>query len=174
MKKLFLILMLCLLGSGNVWADDEKVFCKTENDIQFCTDENGDPVTGKITMKYVNGNTRSLENLRKGYRNGLVTEFAEDGALLRRAYYKMGVENGEYKLYHKNRQLKLTAVKKEGILNGGSEIYDYEGNLIGKITYSNGRVKSGFCKQSAKSKKNRLTFFEIQNMPDNFLVLCGQ
>ena len=44
----------------------------------------------------------------------------------------------------------------------------------GKITYNKGRVKNGFCRQSAKSKRVRLTFFEIQNLPDNFLVLCGQ
>ena len=174
MKKFFLVLMLCSFCSGKVWADDEKVVCKTENNIQFCVDENGEPITGKVALKYENGNTKSLENLKNGYRNGLVTEFGKDGSLVSRSYYKMGVENGEYKLYHKNRQLKLTASKKEGILHGVSEIYDDEGNLVGKITYNKGRVKNGFCRQSAKSKRVRLTFFEIQNLPDNFLVLCGQ
>lgn len=174
MKKLFLILLMSVLCASEASAEDEKVVCKTENDVQFCTDEKGDAITGKVAIKYENGRTKSLENLKNGYRNGLLTEFGEDGSLLRRSYYKMGIENGEYKLYHKNRQLKLTAVKKDGILHGNSEIYDDEGNLIGKITYNKGRVKNGFCRQSAKSKRVRLTFFEIQNLPDNFLVLCGQ
>ena len=169
----FVLTLLSIYGC-EAWAKDEVVNCVTEDNLQFCVNEKGEPITGKVSIKYENGRTKSLENLKNGYRNGLVTEFDEDGSLKKRSYYKMGVENGDYKLYHKNRQLKLIANKKEGILHGNSEIYDEEGNLIGKISYNKGRVKNGFCRKSAKSRKERLTFFEIQNLPDNFLVTCGQ
>ena len=29
-------------------------------------------------------------------------------------------------------------------------------------------------RKDAKAKKTKLTFFEIQNFPDNYLITCGQ
>ena len=167
-----LILMFCV--AGEVSAKDDIVNCKTENDLQYCVDGQDNPITGKVSIKYDNGYTKSLENMKNGYRNGLVTEYDEEGALVKRSYYRMGVLNGQYKIYHKNRQIKVFANYKEGVLHGNSEIYDADGNLMGKILYAKGRVKNGFCYETPKGKKNKLTFFEIQNLQDNTLVTCGQ
>ena len=174
MKKILALILLSFTFVDASVAKNETVNCLTQDNLQYCTDDKGHPITGKIALKYEDGRTKSLENLKNGYRNGLQTEFAEDGKLISRTYYNMGVPNGQYKLYHKNRQLKIFANNKEGVLHGTSEIYDDEGNLIGKITYNKGRVKNGYCRQNAKSKKNKLTFFEIQNLPDNYLITCGQ
>ncbi len=174
MKKFLITLALVFISANLVYAKDKTVNCQTENNLQFCTDGDGKPITGKVAIKGENGITKSLENLKNGYRNGLQTEFDESGALVSRIYYNMGVMNGQYKLYHNNRQLKLLANMKEGVLHGNSEIYDKEGKLIGKILYNKGRVKNGYCRKDAKSKKEKLTFFEIQNYPDNYLVTCGQ
>lgn len=174
MKKFFALFLICMWFSAIAAAKDEVVNCVSQENLQYCTDEKGNPITGKVAIKYENGYTKSLENLKNGYRNGLQTEFAEDGTLFSRTYYNMGVLNGQYKLYHKNRQLKIFANNKDGVLHGNSEIYDEEGNLIGKITYNKGRVKNGYCRQNAKAKKTKLTFFEIQNFPDNYLITCGQ
>lgn len=174
MKRFFAFLLLGVCFCSNLSAKDKTVNCISQDNLQYCTDDKGEPITGKVALQYENGRTKSLENLKNGYRNGLQTEFAEDGSLVSRTYYNMGVLNGQYKLYHKNRQLKIFANNKDGVLHGNSEIYDDEGNLIGKITYNKGRVKSGYCRQNAKAKKTRLTFFEIQNLPDNYLITCGQ
>lgn len=174
MKKFIIVLLLSFCASYTASAKNKVVNCSTENDLQYCVDEEGKPITGKVAIKYENGKTKTLENLKNGYRNGLLTQFDEDGNLVSRTYYDMGVLNGQYKLYHPNRQLKLFATNKDGVFHGNSEIYDEKGNLVGKITYNKGRVKSGYCKSSEKDKKNRLTFFEIQNFPDNYLVTCGQ
>ena len=174
MKNFFVYFAIALTISGFACAKDKTVNCVTQDDLQFCTDEKGEPITGKVAIKGENGITKSLENLKNGYRNGLQTEFDDDGSLKSRTYYDMGVLNGQYKLYHKNRQLKVFANNKEGKFHGNSEIYDEEGNLIGKILYNKGRVKSGYCRRNAKAKKDKLTFFEIQNMPENYLITCGQ
>ena len=174
MKKFLILVLFGILFSATTLAKHEAVNCITQDNLQYCTDEKGEPITGKVAIKYESGRTKSLENLKNGYRNGLQTEFAEDGTLVSRIYYDMGIMNGQYKLYHKNRQLKVFANNKDGIFHGNSEIYDDEGNLVGKILYNKGRVKSGYCRQNAKAKKTKLTFFEIQNLPDNYLVTCGQ
>ena len=175
--KRFLIALACAflaLKTANAKDENKTVNCSMQDNLQYCVDENGKPITGKVAIKDENGMTKSLENLKNGYRNGLQTEYDEKGALFRRAYYDMGVLNGQYKLYHKNRQLKIFANNKDGVLHGSSEIYDDQGNLIGKILYNKGRVKSGYCRKDAKAKKTKLTFFEIQNFPDNYLITCGQ
>ena len=174
MNKFFIAFAIVISFTTLAIAKDRTVNCISKDDLQFCTDESDKPITGKVAIKYENGNTKSLENLKNGYRNGLVTEFNESGTLVSRTYYNMGVLNGQFKLYHKNRQLKVFANNKDGVLHGNSEIYDEDGNLIGKILYNNGRVKNGYCRKDAKSKKNKLTFFEIQNFPDNYLITCGQ
>ena len=119
--KRFLIVFACtLLMFGVVNAKDKAVNCVTQDNLQYCVDEDGKPITCKVAIKGENGMTKSLENLTNGYRNGLQTEFDETGALFRRAYYDMGVLNGQYKLYHKNRQLKIFANNKDGVLHGNS------------------------------------------------------
>lgn len=150
------------------------VNCTETNGEKFCVDEKNKPITGKIVMKYDNGFTKSLENLKNGYRNGLVTEYTENGLLDNRTYYKMGVKNGMSKSYHGNRNVKIRSDYQDGLLDGVTEIYDSEGNLAGKAQYKKGKLKSAYCTQGKKHRRVNFSFFDIENFGFNQLVTCGQ
>lgn len=173
MKKALGILFCTVFCCFAAFAD-EVVNCTENGGKKFCTDAEGKPVTGKIVLRYDNGNTKSLENLKDGYRNGLVSEYSEDGFLDNRTYYKMGVKNGMSKIYHKNRNIKIRASYNDGLLDGVSEIYNDKEELVGKVQYKKGQLKGGYCAHGPKLKKAKFSFFEIQNSGFNHLIMCGQ
>lgn len=146
--------------------------CSSKEDNRiFCVDEDGKPLTGKIKKRSGDKYT-SIENYLKGYRNGLVTIFNNEGGLLERVYYKQGIKNGMDKIYYPNRSIWILANYNNGLLNGRVDVYDSKGKLMGRMHYNKGILDSGYCRNN-QNQKTDLTINEIKSWQFNLLYNCG-
>ena len=144
-----------------------------ENNIIYCLDESGKPLTGKRELKNADGNWISIENFRKGHRNGLCTYFDKDGNYQERVYYKQGIKNGMDKIYYPNRSINVLANYKDGLLDGRIDVYYPNGKLKGRFTYSRGTLLNGTC-VNARGKKSSLLNDAISSNSENTLYECGE
>ena len=170
------LLMLCVMFAFTAEAKKDKnaaeeYKCEEKSEKMYCSDENGIPLSGKYTTFYSNKKTKSIENYKNGYRDGLSTFFTPKGAQAERTYYKQGVKNGMSKIYYPNRTIKFSANYADGLLDGRFEIYSLKGNLLGRFKYKNGSLVKGYCVND-KNKKN-LTANEISAHPFNTIITCG-
>ena len=184
MKKIWLILIMLCAAKGNIWAktpDSPKRIeknpqyqCQNKgDDVIYCLDADGRPLTGKWEKIGENGIKISIENFRKGYRNGLCTYFDKYGNYKERVYYKEGLKNGMDKIYFRNRTINILANYKDGLLDGRQDVYFDDGKLNGRFTYKNGELLRGMCADKKGSKTN-LTNQQIKDSSYNSMYVCGE
>lgn len=141
------------------------------DDMLYCVDEKDKPFTGRKTVQFNENRFKSIENFKNGYRDGLCTYFDKFGQRHERAYYKQGIKNGMYKLYHSDNHIKVIATYKDGLLDSTSDIYLSDGTLWGRMRYKRGYLEKGFCQKNGK--KENLSYEAIKAHPFNTLNSCG-
>ena len=148
--------------------------CQNINELKYCVDENGVPLTGKVEVRNPSNPTilQSQENFKNGYQNGSSIYYNAQGIRYERRQYKMGIHNGMSKRYYPNGQLKILATYRDGLLDGMVEVYDEDKKQIGKMEYKKGKLYRGYCKDSKGSKYN-LKKSDMEPYQDNQLYTCG-
>lgn len=138
-KKLLIFSILILLSScgQTIDFDDDKEYIEDKNKVFWFK---GDPYTGKM-VKYYDKEKTQLEIelfLKDGKRNGLTTEYFENGSLRYKRNYKDDEQHGLFEWYHDNGQLREKTTFKEGKIDGQWEEYDEDGQLLSKETWKDG------------------------------------
>ncbi len=141
------------------------------DDMLYCVDEKDKPFTGRKTVQFNENRFKSIENFKNGYRDGLCTYFDKFGQRHERAYYKQGIKNGMYKLYHSDNHIKVIATYKDGLLDSTSDIYLSDGTLWGRMRYKRGYLEKGFCQKNGK--KENLSYEALKAQPFNTINSCG-
>lgn len=159
MQKIFILISVIIsIYSGNCFASERNMehTCKTENDRFYCVDKNQQALNGKIYDTWNNGQYKSIINYKKGYSDGLATYFNEEGKLMERVYFKMGIKNGMDKIYYDNRTIKISAQYNNGLLDGWQNFYTPEGKQQGKIYYQQGKLTGGYCLSYLHNRRQKV------------------
>lgn len=163
-----------ILFNNSVYAADDVVnysCAQQENEVTYCLDSKGKPLSGKVEQIRDDGTPQSIENYSKGYLNGLVTYFDADGKQQERLYYNNGIKNGMYKKYYPNRTIQILANYKKGLLDGRVDLYSDAGKLKGRMYYKNGYLERGYCESNGQ--KQNFSAQKITEQQFNTLVQCG-
>ena len=178
-KKLFCaIIAACgvcgysLCSAKNIVPSRDYECTEQEDEVIYCLDEKGKPLTDKWYKYWENGQLSSIENFKSGYRDGLNTFFDEDGRVFERMYYKKGLKNGMYKKYYVNRTKQIQGNYEDGLLEGKLELYYLDGKLRGRMTYKRGKLQRGYC-VDIDGNRVRFNNEEIGKYQNNEINMCG-
>ena len=138
-KKLLIFSILILLSScgQTIDFDDDKEYIEDKNKI---ISYKGVPYTGKMVNYYDKEKTQLQIELflKDGKRNGLTTEYFENGSLKYKRNYKDEKRDGLFEWYHDNGQLREKTTFKDGNIDGLLKYYDEDGQLLSKKNYKDG------------------------------------
>ena len=172
---LFVLLFLCLFSviaqAKNNKSSDQEYLCKEIDKKTYCEDTKHSPLTGKLRTYYTNDKPKSIENYKRGFRDGLTTFFDSKGNKQERLYYNHGIKNGTDKIYYPNRNIKFSANYDNGLLNSLFEVYNLEGDLLGRMKYKQGVLLKGYCIENKKKKNISIT--ELKEHKFNEMFTCG-
>lgn len=117
-----------------VTPDDVQCSLKAPQNIMFCTDNDGTPLTGEM-VKYFEGTIIRLYTLKEGILDGTGYVYYADGTPKSEIPYVRGQVNGVMKKYDRmgklSEEIPYQNNKKEGI----AKYYDEKGSLISQIVY---------------------------------------
>ena len=89
------ILLLAFLSflplSPSAWADHQGTELAERNGLWYYQSHD-DPVNGRVMEWYSNGQVRAEQNYKDGKRDGIFTEWDEQGNIIKQTTYKNGVE----------------------------------------------------------------------------------
>ena len=150
--------------------------CQPQEDRSYCVDSNNQPLNSKVYDTWENGQYKSIINYKKGYADGLATYFNEDGKLMERVYYKLGIKNGMDKIYYDNRTIKIWAQYNNGLLDGWQNFYTPEGKQQGKAYYKQGQLTGGYCLSYLYNRRQKvdITREQIEKNQPNQLFQCEE
>ena len=145
-KYTMLLLSLLFLDVSSVSAQEEKkrftipddVVCKVKSpqNIMFCIDTDGTPLTGEMA-KYFEGALIRLYEIKDGVLDGLGQTYYTNGKIKTEIPYKEGLVNGTLKKYNRNgilsEEISYLNNKKEGV----AKYYNDQGGLVIKMAYVN-------------------------------------
>lgn len=177
-KNLYISVLILALCGYSVYAaknttNAQSYQCEErENEVIYCLNEEGKPLTDKWYRYASNGQRSSIENFKNGYRDGLCTFFDKSGYVSERMYYKRGLKNGMYKKYYANRTKQIETNYDEGLLDGRLDLYYLNGQLRGRMTYKKGKLQRGYCVDT-EGNKVRFNSQEIAKYQDNNINMCG-
>ena len=123
-----IVMLIFLNGCTEEMVNFELELVKA-NEIYFHSRLNT-PYTGKVYSIYSNQTKKSDGYLLKGKKDGLWSEWYENGRIKSKENYSDGIADGVWKQWYLNRQLRLKASFKEGKAHGLHEEW-----------YSNGQKK---------------------------------
>lgn len=155
--------------------DEVKCYVRKQDKITFCTDLNGEPITGEL-RKYQENELIRKYPLTKGVLEGMVVSYYTNGDLLSEKPYTKGKLNGVVKTYYKNNKIESITPYQNGIkegvakfyydngymqeqgiyiggkLNGQYRLYDKSGDMVYELMFQDNSLVSGYCMY--KKKKN--------------------
>ena len=176
LKQYVITFLVILFFTCSANADEQKVehTCEAVGERFYCVDKDKQPLNGKIYDTWPNGEYKTIINYKEGYADGLSTYFNNEGKLMERAYYKMGVKHGMDKVYYDNRTIKIFANYKNGLLDGWQNFFTPQGRQRCKVYYKNGKLTEGYCISYAHKhrRKKSLTFEQIETVELNQLFNC--
>lgn len=179
MQKIITLILLVFLNSASFASATERDIphsCQPQGERFYCVDTNNQPLNGKIYSTWENGQYKSIINYKKGYADGLATYFNEDGKLMERVYFKLGIKNGMDKIYYDNRTIKIWAQYNNGQLDGWQNFYTSEGKQQGKAYYKQGKLTDGYCilMKNKRRQKINITREQMEKNLPNQLFLCEE
>ena len=128
LKNVFIFSILILLSScgQTIDFDDDKEYIEDKNKIFWYK---GEPYTGKMVKYYDKKKTQlQIEVFFKdGKRNGLTTEYFENGFLKYKRNYRDDEQDGLFEQYYDNGQLREKTTFKEGSVVAPIEKYTRDG-----------------------------------------------
>ena len=117
-----------------ITPDDVQCSLKAPQNIMFCTDNDGAPITGEM-VKYFEGTIIRLYTLKDGILDGTGYVYYTDGTPKSEIPYIQGQVNGIMKKYDRmgklSEEIPYQNNKKEGI----AKYYDEKGSLISQMVY---------------------------------------
>lgn len=177
-KLMTLFLSSFLIFTHSVEATERNIphSCQPEGERFYCVDTTKQPLNGKIYNTWENGEYKSIINYKKGYADGLATYFNDEGKLMERVYYKLGVKNGMDKIYYDNRTIKIWAQYNNGLLDGWQNFYTPEGKQQGKAYYKQGQLTGGYCLTYLHKRRQKVAISheQIEKNPPNQLFQCEE
>lgn len=161
-------------GSGVIYNANPHIYspnayvCHLKNDLNYCTDSLGKPLTGRIVQNY----TQSIayENYKKGYLEGETYIYTTEGTLLQVTNYAKGLKHGKETVYFGNGKVHYIAYYSKGLLNGDVKQYDISGTLLGEMRYRKGHYTYRYCRNDTQ---NDLMRDRIKANEKNELILCA-
>ena len=143
-------------GDGVIYNSNPHIYspkaygCTTlKNDIRYCTDNTGKPLTGRIVQDYTE--SIAYENYKKGYLEGETYIYTPEGTLLQVTNYSKGLKNGKETVYFGNGKVHYTAHYSKGLLNGEVRQYDISGTYLGEMRYKNGHYTYRYCRNDTQN-----------------------
>lgn len=158
--------------------DEVKCYVRKEDRITFCTDLEGNPITGElrkyregevirqyplekgildgtVLSYYINGDILSEKPYEKGKLNGVVKSYYKRNKLESAIPYQKGYKEGVAKFYYENGYMQEQGIYIGGKLNGQYRLYDKTGEMVYELTFQNNTLISGYCmyKKSATDPK---------------------
>ncbi len=158
--------------------DEVKCYVRKQDRITFCTDLNGEPITGEL-RKYQENELIRKYPLAKGILDGVVVSYYTNGDLLSEKPYTKGKLNGAVKTYYKNNKIESIVPyqkgTKEGVvkfyytngymqeqgiyiggkLNGQYRLYDKSGEMVYELFFENNALISGYCMYKKKENDEK-------------------
>tara|TARA_Y100000294_G_scaffold150067_1_gene147210 strand:- start:545 stop:1414 length:870 start_codon:yes stop_codon:yes gene_type:complete len=125
--------------------------------------KNGEQLNGKFIIYWENGNKREVGNFLNKELDGLFYQYHEQGQLIEKTTFKLGVKNGEFIFYHENGNKRQVGNFKNNEKHG--KVYQYyrsNEQLLCEVIYKDGIIddqelityhKSG-CKLFTQTFKN--------------------
>lgn len=181
-----------------VMPDDVRCYLLKNERITYCTDKQGQPITGEMrkyregelirsyplqngilegtaVSYYIHGGILSEKPYTKGKLNGAVKNYYENGKVSEVLPYINGIQEGVTKIYYENGYLQGQGIYIGGKQNGMTRLYDTAGNLVYELQYSDNRLASGYCltqkSPQAAPAKHELSAEEISLLNKNEIIL---
>lgn len=149
-----------------VIPDEAKCTVRKQDKITYCTDKEGNPITGELHRYrdnslsrlyplqngilegtalhyYPNGNLKSEKNYTKGVLNGMVKEYYPDGSLESETPYVKGSKEGIAKSYGTDGKMFSQMIYTDDELNGEMRIYTPEGKTLYSFENEDNKLVSG-------------------------------
>jgi antitoxin component YwqK of YwqJK toxin-antitoxin module len=178
MKKLALILVLCLAATGyaqekeyTVGVNSFEVGIFSSETEYIIQDSNGKPVTGLVKW-YLKRDGKITEKIWKitpyksGKAEGMGKRYKESGKIDSETPYKNGKAEGLSKTYYENGRILFETPYKNGKKEGISMMYSESGKLEAEVLYTNGH-REGIAKYYLQNG----AVMEIQHRND--IVVSG-
>lgn len=156
--------------SSNVYIipDDASCTVRKEDRVTFCTDKEGNPITGELRKYrerelirtyplengilngtamsyYINSGVLSEKPYVNGKLHGLVKTYYKNGKTESITPYTNGAKEGVAKSYYENGYMQAQGIFIGNSLNGASRMYDERGEFVYELTYQNNTIISGYC-----------------------------
>lgn len=169
--KLIIITALCTIAFITTAAaspiyiipDEAKCTVRKQDKITYCTDKQGNPITGEL-HRYKDNSLSRLYPLQNGILEGNVLLYRSNGKLKSEKPYKKGILNGIVKEYYPNGALESETPYVNGIKEGVAKSYTENGKMFSQMIYAddelNGEMRiytpDGKTLYSFENEDNRL------------------
>lgn len=143
---------------------DAHCVVKRQTRMTYCTDKEGNPITGEL-HKYKDNILMRIYPLENGYLNGMAVNFDTKGRKTTEKSYVSGILEGISKTYYPTGIVESETEYTHGKKNGIVKFYDERGGLTVQAIYQNNRLNG---KMQIYSPKKEL-LYNLKNVDNKYV-----
>ncbi|MCM1323860.1 MAG: toxin-antitoxin system YwqK family antitoxin [Acetobacter sp.] len=144
--------------------DEAKCTVRKQDKITYCTDTEGNPITGEL-HRYMDNILRRMYPLENGILEGTARTYHSNGNIESEKTYNKGILEGEVKKYYRNGSLESVIPYSKGKKEGIAKNYAEDGSMTSQMIYTNNELNG----EMRIYTPNGTTLYSLEN-EDNKLV----